>query len=445
MAALVYRRSVRHDDTPGAPAPAAATPLRLLALTTNYPPFVLGGAELALADVVAGLCARGHHVTVLTTTYGLEPARLREDTGAAGEHVVRGLDFQWRDFEIRRHHGIRLLEAERRQVALARRVVREAAPDVAIVWHLPAVSKSILAAVGAAGVPLMVTVQEPWPAWDPAEDAWTGRWSRPAVRPLSRAVKPMLSWMAARLVAPTGLGPAWDNALPTYASEWLRQTVEATLPAWRGRGVVVGNGIELARARRERADDAPLGRPLRLLYAGRVEHRKGVHTAVEALAVVRRAGVDATLDVVGWEDATYAAGLRAQATRLGVGGAVQLTAALSREALADAYLAHDVTVFPTVWPEPFGLVPLEAMATGCVVTATGSGGSGEYLEDGVNALLHGVEDAAGLAVALRRIATDPALVARLRGGGRLTAARYDMPLYVARLEGLAAALGARRH
>jgi glycosyltransferase involved in cell wall biosynthesis len=49
----------------------------------------------------------------------------------------------------------------------------------------------------------------------------------------------------------------------------------------------------------------------------------------------------------------------------------------------------------------------------------------EFLADGVNALLVPVGDAPALAAALRRIATEPALAARLRAAGALTAARYS--------------------
>jgi glycosyltransferase involved in cell wall biosynthesis len=76
-----------------------------------------------------------------------------------------------------------------------------------------------------------------------------------------------------------------------------------------------------------------------------------------------------------------------------------------------------------VWEEPWGLVPLEAMALGRPVTASGRGGSGEYLRDGENCLLHAPGDPASLAATVRRLAADEALRARLLEGG-LRAARH---------------------
>ena len=74
-------------------------------------------------------------------------------------------------------------------------------------------------------------------------------------------------------------------------------------------------------------------------------------------------------------------------------------------------------------------MPLEAMGKGRPVVATGRGGSAEYLRDGENCLLFEAGDAAALAGALTRLATDADLRRRLYDGGLETAARYTEPLY----------------
>ena len=88
------------------------------------------------------------------------------------------------------------------------------------------------------------------------------------------------------------------------------------------------------------------------------------------------------------------------------------------------YAAADAVVFPVIWEEPWGLVPLEAMGIGRPVAATGRGGSAEYLEDGENALLFPAGDAPALAAAVERLAADAGLRARLRERGAETAARH---------------------
>ena len=96
-----------------------------------------------------------------------------------------------------------------------------------------------------------------------------------------------------------------------------------------------------------------------------------------------------------------------------------------RAELLAAYAEADAVVFPVLWDEPWGLVPLEAMARGRPVAATGRGGSGEYLRDGENCLLFEAGDAAELAAAVRRLAGDAQLRERLVAGGLATAPRYS--------------------
>jgi glycosyltransferase involved in cell wall biosynthesis len=119
-----------------------------------------------------------------------------------------------------------------------------------------------------------------------------------------------------------------------------------------------------------------------------------------------------------------------------------LRGALPRAALPGLYAAADVVVFPVLWEEPWGLVPLEAMAMGRPVVATGQGGSGEYLRDGENALLHAPGDTAGLAAAVERLAADAGLRERLREGGSATASRHTEDVFNAAVAGeLERALG----
>jgi phosphatidylinositol alpha-1,6-mannosyltransferase len=86
----------------------------------------------------------------------------------------------------------------------------------------------------------------------------------------------------------------------------------------------------------------------------------------------------------------------------------------------------DALLFPVRWAEPWGLVPLEAMAAGTPVVASGRGGSGEYLRDGENSLIFDPDGGPGaLAAAVKRLAGDAAMRARLVEGGRATAGALD--------------------
>jgi glycosyltransferase involved in cell wall biosynthesis len=158
----------------------------------------------------------------------------------------------------------------------------------------------------------------------------------------------------------------------------------------------------------------------RLLYVGRLDERKGIGTVVEALAALP----DASLRVVGSGNDAERARLESLIGQLGVGDRVQFAGAVPRSALPGEYAAADAVVFPVVWSEPWGLVPLEAMAIGRPVIATGRGGSGEYLRDGENCVLFEAGEPASLAAAVERLAADAALRSRLREGGFAVAPQH---------------------
>jgi glycosyltransferase involved in cell wall biosynthesis len=101
-----------------------------------------------------------------------------------------------------------------------------------------------------------------------------------------------------------------------------------------------------------------------------------------------------------------------------------------RSEIPAVYTEADAVLFPVQWEEPWGLVPLEAMAIGRPVVATGTGGSAEYLEDEANCLLFRPRDSPrALAAAVTRLSADPALRSKLREQGLRTAARFTETAY----------------
>lgn len=89
---------------------------------------------------------------------------------------------------------------------------------------------------------------------------------------------------------------------------------------------------------------------------------------------------------------------------------------------------------PSVWPEPFGLVGLEAAACGVPAVAFDVGGIGEWLTDDVNGTLVQPNDTSAMADAIAGLLRDPAQRTRLADGARATAARLSPEAHLSRLE-----------
>jgi D-inositol-3-phosphate glycosyltransferase len=165
----------------------------------------------------------------------------------------------------------------------------------------------------------------------------------------------------------------------------------------------------------------------RLVAACRLVERKGIGTAIAALAEVP----GAELHVAGGPDATEltsdpeACRLRALADRLGVGDRVILRGRVEREAMPALLRSADAVVCAP-WYEPFGIVPLESMACGVPVVATAVGGQIDSVVHGVTGVHVPPRDSPALAAALRELLSDDARRAQLGREGRSRALRlYD--------------------
>lgn len=399
---------------------------RILAVTNFYPPHHYGGYELTCRDVLERFAARGHDVSVLTSAVRLPDAA--DPPAGAGVVVDRSLRLYWADHRLLRPSLPARLRVERHNQRRLAAALAAARPDVVSVWNMGALSFGLLATLAERRVPVVANVHDDWLDYGPRLDAWIRLFlARPAAGRLVRRLTGV----------PTALPDLDRLAAYCFVSEATRRHA-STRTRWRFPvSAVVGNGVDPA--------DFPVaaqgGRPWswRLLYVGRLDGRKGVDTAVAALA---RLPEQATLTVVGRGDADYLARLHALTRTLGVDGRVSFTT-VERAGLAAVYTAADACVFPSRWAEPFGLVPLEAMACATPVVATGTGGSAEFLRDGGNCLLFPPGEDAALAAALTRLAGDPALRAALVAGGRRTAAELTVDRLADVLEDwhLAAAAG----
>lgn len=155
--------------------------------------------------------------------------------------------------------------------------------------------------------------------------------------------------------------------------------------------------------------------PVRLLYHGRVDRRKGVLDFLDALERVWEAGLpfEATISGIG-PDVEAA---RARADAIGFTSAhVAFTGYADYGTVPDLYRRADVFVSPT-YAEGFSNTILEAMAAGLAVVSTHSVGVSDCLRDGENGLLVQPGDVPALAKALGRVIEDEELRRRIAQAG----------------------------
>lgn len=176
----------------------------------------------------------------------------------------------------------------------------------------------------------------------------------------------------------------------------------------------------------------------RLLYLGRLEPLKGVARLLTALRpVADRLQRPVRLVVAGDGSErhaleAYASIIRAAEPRIDIHFSGWQDEPARQRLLADT----DALVVPSLWPEPFGLVGLEAAAAGVPAIAFATGGIPEWLSDGENGCLAPSLGARPdlLTDAILRCVGTPAALARLSAGARRMAAEWTLDRHIACLQ-----------
>ena len=193
----------------------------------------------------------------------------------------------------------------------------------------------------------------------------------------------------------------------------ISRAIAAKLPV---PSVVVGNPYD-DKTFRNTGDE---NRSLDLIFVGRLVSDKGADLLLRALAELHQSGRRARLTIVG--DGPERPSLEKQAQNLALSSSITFIGEEKGSALADRLNRHRILVVPSRWPEPFGIVALEAIACGCVVAGSVEGGLPEAI--GPCGLTFPNDDVSALTVTLRELLEHPDRVTDLRSGAADHLARF---------------------
>ncbi|HVO76507.1 MAG TPA: glycosyltransferase family 4 protein [Candidatus Bathyarchaeia archaeon] len=215
-------------------------------------------------------------------------------------------------------------------------------------------------------------------------------------------------------------------------SEAARTFVSRYFP---GEFEIMPNGID---CHRFRPDLEPIGRyrdgRFNVLFVGRLDPRKGVPYLCKAMPrIARELDGNVRFLLVGEK------GIRSLICPKPVdlaGGEILWVGRVSAEELPRYYATADIFCSPATGQESFGIVLLEAMASGVPIVASDIPGYRTVLTHAREGLLVPPRDPEEIARAVVRLARDATLRKELGLQGRETALRYDWPVVVRRLEAL---------
>jgi len=355
-------------------------PMKILMVSWEYPPVVIGGLGRHVYQLATALAADGHDVVVLSRQpFGTDPAsHPTTDVRSEGVRIIAAAHDP-HEFDFGTDMMAWTLAMGHAMIRAGMHLHGRWAPDV-VHAHDWLVAHPAVALAEFFDVPMVSTVH--------ATEA--GRHSGWVSGATSRQVHAVESWLARESDALIACSASMAGEISELFGPGLAQIT------------VIPNGIESSRwpfaCRRAHPG------PPELLYFGRLEYEKGVHDAIAALPRIRRNHPGTTLTVAG--DGTQQDWLVEVARKSKVLKAVRFVGGVDHDQLLRLLHQTDAAVLPSHY-EPFGIVALEAAAAGAPLVTTNIGGLGEAVIAGVTGMSCPPRDVGALARTVCAVLDDP--------------------------------------
>lgn len=396
--------------------------MRILMLAQFYAPIV-GGEERMVQSLSVALAERGHEVSVATLRQDASPPSGDQD-GVRVHHLAGTAQrMPWLFSERERRHAPPAPDPE--TVAGLRRVLRAERPDV--VHGHNWLAHAYLPLHRRQGAAYVLSLHDYSLV---CANKRLVRMGEPCDGPAAAKCVACAARQYGKLAGP----PVAVFTRASGASQ--RRAVDMFLPVSRevaGRCGLAGmqvpfevvpnfllDGPETADAEHAALRGLPGGEFV--LYVGDLTADKGVGVLLDAHAAMTDAP---PLVLIGRPVSPELARRRENVTVLGP---------LPHSAVLGAWARCAIGVAPSITPEAFGLVALEAMAAGAPVVASRAGGLPEVVLDGETGLLVTPGDASALRQALERLVSEPALRERLGAAGAVRAREFTPQAVVPRVE-----------
>ena len=331
--------------------------MKILMLTWEYPPRIVGGIARVVHDLSKRLIKDGHDVTVITYKEGNVPY-FEDDKGVkvyrVDNYMINPNNFiDW------------IMQLNFNLLAKANELIdKEGKFDVihAHDWLVAYAAKSLK---NSYDIPIVATIHATEAGRNSGIHDETQRYINDTEWMLTYEANEVIvnsNYMKCELQRNFGLPFEKINVIPN------------------GVNLTMYSGIERDYdfRRNYAADNEKI-----ILYAGRLVYEKGVQYLIGAMPKILQNYQDAKLVIAG-KGGMYDE-LKSQVDFLGLGNKVYFTGYMDHKSLCKLYRCADVAVFPSTY-EPFGIVALEGMLAGNPVVVSDIGGLNEIVEHGVNGM-----------------------------------------------------------
>ena len=331
--------------------------MKILMLTWEYPPRVVGGIARVVYDLSRTLIKDGHDVTVVTYKDGDAPY-FEDDKGVkvyrVDNYMINPNNFiDW------------IMQLNFNLIAKANEIIAEQGNFDVIHAHDWLVAYAAKTLKNSYNIPIVATIH--------ATESGRNSGIHDETQRYINDTEWMLTYEATEVIV---------------NSNYMKGHIQGLFGLPFDKIEVIPNGINLTNFngvdrdydfRRQFAMD----NEKIILYMGRLVYEKGIQHLISAMPKILNGYHDSKLIIAG--KGGMMDELKAQANSMGLGNKVYFTGYLNSKQVQKMYKCADIAVFPSTY-EPFGIVALEAMLAGVPTVVSDIGGLNEIVEHGVTGM-----------------------------------------------------------
>ena len=317
--------------------------MRIL-LTTEWHPLSIGGVQSHVRDLALNLSALGHEVFIVSRA-GNNSMLAGQDTGVSKHYIVKSL----------LPLNIIIIPPDPFHL---KTLITNIKPDIIHAHHAFTFIPLLSLRVGEIySIPRILTNHSVMIGYD-YEFLW---------RTSSYFLLPYRYYISKAQVI-----VSVSKAADKFISGFIKSNVKR---------VIIPNGVDINRFKPPKEDPSE---PT-VLYIGRLVYRKGIHILLKAFSYVVKEEPDARLVVAG--KGYMEPILRTLASKLGIQESIVFRGYVPESEKPGLYRRASMVVIPSIYGESFGIVALEAIASGRPVIASNTGGLREIIDDGIEGFL----------------------------------------------------------
>ena len=373
--------------------------MKILAISAFYPPDHSGGYGLRLEEIFDGLSHRGHKVSILTNRANEKPENESDDK----TNIFRSLHLKNATVNV-----FRQIYSDCKDLFFLNRILKQIQPDIIYLGHIQNLSNTILPYFSKRNYPLVF------------DEGGSGiiYLHRMCQRGIyfyknenDSALKKLMKGLVYKFTNVVSLGlitPKWpwpENMRIFYNSQsGLHNALDQGAPVEDAE--VIYSGLDLVKFPYQ--ERQKIEAPVKILMPTRIKEPKGCLDGVKLIRELKKRNISAELQIIGEvQSEAYYSLMMDTIQELGLADFVKIDGMISQSELSQRYHNSDITFFPSYFKTGFSRVPLEAMASGCLVITYGNEGTKEVVQNSKNGIIAEEGDIIGLADSIQALIVDP--------------------------------------